>query len=212
MWDNNLNAQIAELFEGLRRDADKISASTPDQQAAVKQIMETVSSRVTAAVSGYLFDLYFALSEKTLEEPIFQEAGNANRFYALNLRQQIADRYQFNIQSLPAYGAGLDIHAISQAYAAAAAAAGSAAAGGILLGILHEVISLPFVVVIAGAALAGMGGGVTVYTKVVPARNQASLQDSAALFLTQLEGELRGWVGQVISFYNQKVDELKQTL
>lgn len=212
MSENNVKNHIKELFEELNTEVMNIVETTPDTDMATQHIMETVSGRVTAATEGYVFDLYSLLSKETLKEEIFQDAANANRFYELNLKKQIAEAYQFNIQSLKAYSTSLDFKEINRTYATAAATVGTAAAGGILLGILHGLVHIPFAVVIAGAVLAGIGGGSVTYMKIVPEKNKEGFQTAVNRFMEDLEQELLNWVDDVVDFYDQKVTELKQSL
>lgn len=212
MSENKVKNHIKGLFEELNTEVTNIVETIPDTDMATQHIMETVSGRVTAATEGYVFDLYSLLSKETLKEEIFQDAANANRFYELNLKKQIADAYQFNIQSLKAYSTSLDFKEINRTYATAAAAVGTAAAGGILLGILHGLVHIPFAVVIAGAFLAGIGGGSVTYMKIVPEKNKEGFQTAVNRFMDDLEQELLNWVDDVVNFYNQKVAELKQSL
>ena len=209
MSENEVKNHIKELFRELNTEVTNLVETIPDTDMATQHIMETVSGRVTAATEGYVFDLYSLLSKETLKEEIFQDAANANKFYELNLKKQIADAYQFNSQS---YNTSLDFKEINRTYATAAAAVGTATAGGILLGILHGVVHIPFAVVIAGAVLAGIGGGSVTYMKIVPEKNKKSFQTAVNQFMEDLEQELLNWVDDIINFYNQKVAELKQFL
>lgn len=212
MFDNKVKNHIKELFEELNAEVVNIVDSIPDTDMATKYIMESVSSRLTAATEGYVFDLYSVLSKETLKEAAFQDAENANKFYELNLKKQIAEAYQFDIRFLKTYSTGLDFNEINRTYVTAAATVGSAAVGGILLGILHGIVDLPFAVVIAGAVLAGIGGGSVTYMKVVPEKNREGFQTAVNRFMADLEQELLHWVDDVVDFYNKKVEELKRSL
>ena len=212
MSDNQVKRHIKKLFEELNVEVETIIESAPNSDVATQQIVETVSSGVTAATEGYIFDLYSILSKETLKEEVFQDDANANRFYALNLRGQIAEAYQFDVQSLEAYSTGVDFDEINRTYATATAAVGSAAVGGVLLGVLHGLVGLPFAVVIAGAVLAGIGGGGATYVKIVPERNKERFQVDVKRFMENLELELLHWVDEVVNFYDKKVEELKQSL
>lgn len=212
MFENKVKNHIVELFRELDTEVASIVEALPDTDIATQHIMETVSGKVTAATEGYVFDLYSVMSKETLKEEIFQDAVNANRFYELNLKKQIAEAYQFDIQSLKAYSTGLDFNEINRSYATAAAAVGSATVGGILLGILRGFLHIPFAVVIAGAVLAGIGGGSMAYMKIVPEKNKNGFRAAVDRFMEDLEQELLHWVDDVADFYNIKVAELKLSL
>lgn len=203
---------INELFVELNASVEEIIEATSSSDMATKQIMACVSSGITAASKGYISTLYSVLSKETLKETIFQDDANANKFYDMNLRQKLTDKYQFNIDSLEAYSKGLEYKEINQLYTSAAVAAGSAAVGGMLLGVLSGVVHLPMVVIIAGAVLAGIGGGGYTYSKYVPSKNKENYRIAVQSFMRDLEEEMLNWVDAVVEYYHQQVDELKKSL
>lgn len=203
---------IKNLFVDLKEEVTDIVRTSPSPTVATQRIMEFVSGKIAASSQGYMVDLYGELSKKTLSEEIFQDPANANKFYALNMRQKISDAYQFDVQDLRSYSTGVDFREINRVYASAGVAAGSAVVGGILMGVLSGVVDIPMVVIIAGAILAGVAGGGVTYVKVVPEKNKMNYLKAVAAFMVELEGELLNWVDEVVKFYNQKIAELKATL
>lgn len=203
---------IEKLFVEMNEEVSEIANTSPTSVIATQEIMEYVSSKISASSKGYMIDLYGELSKKTLSEKIFEDSANANKFYELNMRRKISDAYQFDVKDLNSYNAGVDFKEINRAYASAGAAAGTAAAGGILLGALSGVVHIPMVVIIAGAVLAGLSAGGVTYTKVVPEKNKSNFKEAVDAFMNSLKIELLNWVDNVVKFYNQKVEELKATL
>ena len=203
---------IKELFGEMKEEVFDIVNTSPSPKIATQNIMEYVSSKIAAASQGYMVDLYGELSRKTLNEAVFQDPANANKFYELNMRKKISDAYQFDIQDLKTYSTGIDFNEINRVYAAAGAAVGSAAVGGILLGALSGIVSIPMVVIIAGAVLTGIAGGGMTYAKIVPEKNRANFRKAVESFMGNLEDELFNWVDAVVEFYNEKVGELKTNL
>ena len=117
-----------------------------------------------------------------------------------------------NVDSLDSYSKGLDYKEINRLYASAAVAVGSVAVGGILLGALSGVVHIPMVVIIAGAVLAGIGGGAYTCVKYVPERNKQNYIVTVHTFMNSLESEMLNWVDSVLAYYDQQVDELKKSL
>lgn len=202
---------INELFVEMNKEVANIVRTSHTSSDATKSIMEFVSIKVASSSQSYMVDIYSEMSKKTLSEEIFKDSANANRFYELNMRQMINDAYRFDVQDLDAYSTGIDFKEINSAYVSAGIAVGSTAVSGILLGVLSGVVKIPMVIIIAGAVLVGIAGGVTC-TKTVPKINKANYLKSVHNFMTELENELLNWVDEVVKFYNQKVDELKDTL
>ena len=211
MYNNRTKEYINKMFVEINADINRIIKNSPTNEVATQQIMELASSKITASIQGYMIDIYSDLSKETLSEPIFQKAENANKFYELNLRQQISQAYQFDIQDLRAYTKGISYKEISKTYAVVGSAVGSAAVGGILLGILSGVVNLPMIVVIAGAIACGIAGGVVANSKVDNI-NKERYKSAVISFMNSLKNDLIKWVDAVIEFYNRKVSDLKKTL
>ena len=208
---NKTKEYIDEMFLKINTDVSKIIESSATVEIATQQIMETVSSKITVAIQGYMIDIYSELSKATLSEPIFQKPENANKFYGLNLRQKISQAYQFDIQDLRAYTEGISYNEIGKTYATAGAVVGSAAVGGILLGILSGTVHLPLVVVIAGAVACGVAGGMVADMRIDNI-NKDRYKNTIMIFMSSLKDDLIKWVDDVIAFYNQEVNDLKDTL
>lgn len=207
-----IKCYIEDLFVELNEEVEHIVKFSATSDMATKQIMDCVSSKITASSKSYIATLYSALSKATLKEADFEDDVNANKFYALNLRQKLAEKYQFSICNLDSYSKGLDFKEINQLYASAAVSVGSAAVGGILLGVLSGVVHIPMVVIIAGAVLAGIGGGCYTYFKYIPEKDKKNYIAAVNFFMKNLKNELLHWVDAVVTFYNQQVDNLKKSL
>lgn len=207
-----IKKSIRRLFEKMRADVDEIVETSPSFQNAAVEISEFVSARLAAAVPGYITDIDQELSQKVLQEEIFQDPANENKFYDFGIREQISKNYHFEVQTLSDYASEINYKEIDRLYVSAGAAIGSAAVGGILLGGLSGAVDLPLVVIIAGAVLAGLAGGGVTYTTVVPNLNKSRYTDVVHSFMKELETSLLGWVDKVETFYYQKVEELKATL
>lgn len=208
----NIKGYIKDLFVELNEEVNSIVTSSATSSMATKQIMDCVSSEITASCKSFIATLYSTLSKETLKEAIFEDDANANKFYDLNMRQKLSEKYQFSIGSLNSYSKGLEFKEINQLYTSAAIAVGSAAVGGILLGALSGVVNIPMVVIIAGAVLAGVGGGAYTYTKYVPENNKRNYLIAVNSFMKSLESEMMKWVDSVVAYYNQQMDELRNSL
>jgi hypothetical protein len=211
MSDNQVQGYIQELFEEIDEATTKMIEKSPTTAMATQEIMKYVSSSITAAVEGYMVDIYSALSKATLQGPAFQEPANANKFYELNLRRQIADVCRFDIENREAYRQGIDYKERNLIYCTAGVAVGSAAVGGVLLKALSSAVKISTGAVLAGAILCGIGGA-AVYSQVGPRKNKERQKTAVKVFLSNLKEELLRWVDEVEQFYIQKVEELKGTL
>lgn len=209
MSDVKRNIQL--LFEEMNGEVEKIITSSPTAEEATRAILGYVPEKVAMAAEGYMIDLYKVLSTETLNEPIFQSAANANKFYELQLRQKIATAYRFDVKDLQAYIEGKSFNEINTLYSTAIAGVGGAVVGGILLGLLSGVVvHIPVVGIIAGAFLAGLASA-GIYSGVSKTKKK-DYREAVHSFMIDLEKELMKWVDSVIDFYNFAVNELKATL
>lgn len=209
MSDVKRNIQL--LFEEMNEEVERIVTSSPTADMATQGILGYVPEKVAMAAEGYMIDLYRILSTNTLNEPVFQSAENANKFYELQLRQKIAAAYRFDVKDLKEYIEGKSFNEINALYSAAIAGVGGAVVGGVLLGLLSGVVvHIPVVGIIAGAFLAGLASA-GIYSGVSKTKKK-NYREAVQSFMSDLEKELMKWVDSVIDFYNSAVDGLKTTL
>lgn len=207
---DRLKYSIQVLFEVMNEEVDKIVNTSSSASQATKAILDYVPEKIASAAEGYMIDLYKVLSKETLEEPIFQTAANANRFYELQLRQKITSAYRFDVKDLQEYIEGKDFEAISNLYTTAAVGVGGAVVSGILLGALSGVVHIPIVGIIAGAFLVGLGCA-GIYASGSK-RKKSEYRAAVKTFMADLESEMVIWVDKVVEFYNSVVEGLKATL
>lgn len=220
MYENEVKEQFSSLIRKMMSELEKEVDKAPTFDVALDRVMRLVSSRLTAAGRGYLSSLYDALSDRTLAEPIFQNPTNANKFYAMDLDHKIVSAYKLDVKDLDSYRQGIGFNEVKRAYAIAIGALGSAVVGAagtlavkaILLRVLVKPLNIPFVVVIAGALLFALAGGIVTDKVIVPDKNKKRLKKSLKTFMKGLESDLHDWIDAVVSFYNKEVDVLKATL
>ncbi len=208
MYNNKVENNIKNLFIEINEKVKEIITDSKDSSIATQSIMDYVSSKITAASRGYMTDIYASLSKQTLSEDMFQDSENANKFYELNLRQQIFDAYQFDINDLATYKSGIGYKEINRIYASLGVAVGTLSLGGILRAALTKSLNIPLVVIIAGAVILGVG----TYLQAVPEYNRAKYNASVDAFISEIEKELLLWVEAVEEFFKQQVTTLKMTL
>lgn len=64
---------IKDLFGEMKEEVFDIVNTSPSSKIATQNIMEYVSGKIAAASQGYMVDLYGELSQKTLNEAVFQD-------------------------------------------------------------------------------------------------------------------------------------------
>lgn len=212
MSEMKVKTHIKELFTTMNAEVTNMVQNSYSSEKAIKDIMQYVSGKIASTSRGYMSTLYSSLSDQTLQEPIFQNVDNANRFFDLELDKKIVDAYKFDSKESTIFEKGLNLNEINRVYASAAAGVGTAAVGGILLGVLSGAVDIPVVGIIAGAIVAGLIGCGVTYCKIVPDINKQRFIEAVKTFMADLEQEMYKWVDGVIEFYNKQVEELKKTL
>nr|WP_304442814.1 hypothetical protein [uncultured Acetatifactor sp.] len=208
---SDVKTNIHLLFKEMNVEVKRIVASSHTADMATRGLLDYVPKKVAMAAEGYMIDLYKVLSANTLNEPVFQSAANANRFYELQLRQKIAAAYRFDVKELQDYIKGKSFNEINALYSTAIAGLGGLVVGGALLGLLSgAVVHISVAGIIAGAIVAGLASA-GIYTGVSKTRKKGYLI-AVQTFMADLEKELMKWVDNVIDFYNSAVNELKDRL
>lgn len=203
MYNKELKKQVHGLFLELKSKANDIVFEARTNTDATERIMRLVSSKISAEAEGYMVDMYACLVEKIKEEDYFKNPDNLNAFYRLNLRNELNDKYQFNIEDIDAYKMGIEYKEVNQLYASAGAAAGTLALGGILKFALSSIIGIPFAVVIAGAVVVACA---TYFA--VPTRNRSEYKKSVEKFMDDLENDILDWFVDVEVYFDEQVRTL----
>lgn len=196
--------QVEKMFCDLRSKSEEIVASSSVYKNASDRIMKLVSSRIAAESEGYIIDMYTLLAERIKQESFFQDPNHLNAFYRLNLREKLNDKYHFEVDSLDAFQKGVDYKELNRMYASLGAAAGTLAVGGILKFALSSVVSIPFTVIVAGAATVAFSS----YFKIVPSRNKIAFKKAVDAFLSDLEHDILNWLADVETFFESQINTL----
>lgn len=203
MYNKELEKQIHDLFTELKNKSDEIASQTRTNTEATERIMRLVSSTISAEAEGYMVDIYAGLVERIKADEFFKNPENLNSFYRLNLRNELNEKYQFNIENIDAYKKGIEYKEINQLYVAAGAAAGTLALGGILKFALSGVVGIPFAVVVAGALVAACAAYFS-----VPTKNRSEYKKAVDKFLKDLENDILDWFVDVEVYFDEQVRTL----
>lgn len=203
MYNKELEKQLHQLFDELSRKANQIASEARTNTEATDRIMRLVSSSISAEAEGYMVDMYACLVDKIKSEEYFKNPENLNAFYRLNLREELNEKYQFNIENIDAYKKGIEYKEINQLYVAAGAAAGTLALGGILKFALSSVIGIPFPIIIAGALVVACSAYFA-----IPTKNRKEYKKAVDKFMKDLENDILDWFVDVEVYFDEQVRTL----
>lgn len=205
LYNRELEQQVHKLFQELAAKTDKIILNSRTKAEATERIMRLVSSTISAEAEGYMIDMYACLVNKIKKEDYFKDPKHLNAFYRLNLREQLNQKYQFNIEDIDTYKKGIEYKEIHQLYIAAGTAAGTLAVGSILKFALLGVLKIPFVVIIAGAVAVAC----TTYS-VIPIRKKKEYKKAIDKFMRNLENDILNWFVDIEVYFDEQIRMLYQ--
>ncbi len=203
MYNTELRNEIHEMFQQLELKTSEIISSSMTFKIASERITNTVSSTIASESEGYIVDLYTELVKKIKEDEFFKNPDNLNAFYRLNLREELNDKYHFEVKTLDAYKKGIEFNEINTLYATAGAAAGTLALGGVLKFTISGLIHIPFAVIIAGAVAVALA---TYFS--VPQKNKKEFERAIKKFLHDMENEILDWLIEIESYFENQVRTL----
>lgn len=203
MYNSDIERQIHALFIELKKKSIKISSEARTNTNATERIMRLVSSTISAEVEGYIVDIYAGLLEKIKQDDYFKNQENLNAFYRLNLRNELNEKFQFNIENIDAYKKGISYKEINQIYVTVGAAAGTLALGGILKFALSSVVGIPFAIIIAGAVVIACASYFA-----IPTKNRKEYKKSIKKFLDELEEDILDWFVDIEIYCDERVRTL----
>ena len=149
--------------------------------------------------------MFIYLESEIEKDEYFKDPSNLNRFYRLNLRDELNEKYRFDVDSSMTYKNGVDFEEINKLYVTASAVAGTTALGGILKFAMSGAINIPIALIIAGAVVAG----VTAYFKVTE-KNKKKYEQAVEEYLDDMKKEILDWLDEVERYFRSRVASLKE--
>lgn len=203
MYNTEIEQDVRSMFQELENKSHEIISNSRTAKAATEKISEMVSSRITTESEGYIVDIYSSLSEKVREEDYFKDPKHLNDFFHLNLREQLNEKYHFEITSIEAFQKGIEYKEVNSLYIAAGTTAGTLAVGGILKFAIVGIIHVPLAVILAGAVAAGIAAYF-----VAPSKSKKNYTLAVHKNLHDLENEILNWLVEIEEYFNQQVRTL----
>jgi hypothetical protein len=198
------------MFSDLSKRANEIIAKATSVDDAIARATHLVSSEVSTRSKTILSDMLDDLTNSVLETEFFADISKQNAFYRVNLQEEILGKYQF------APSASVNYVEASRALQALKVggltfAAGAAIEVGVVLiaGLsLSSLVPIP----LSALIVASIGAALTDYYAIEPARNKKNLAIAFEEYLRQAKQQFLNWFDEVEHFFNQRVEEIKQTI
>lgn len=210
MYSTTIKPKVYTMFTDLRKKAATIVAESSNSNEAVTTVTKLVSSELSTRSKSILSDMLFDLSDKLMETEFFSDISKQNKFYEINLRQEILSKYQFSQSATVNYQeASREIQSLKIG-GATLLAGGVIEVGVVLIAGLSFSSLVP--VPISLLIVASIGAAVADYYAIEPARNKKALAVALDNYLIQAQKQFLDWFDEVEVFFNKRVEEIKQTM
>lgn len=210
MHSTKIRPKVDVMFDELKQRVSAILMESFTTNEAIINVTKLVSSELATRSKFILSDMLFDLSDNLMETDFFADIARQNKFYEINLRQEILGKYQFApdttvnykensrvLQALKVGGATIVVGGVAEISATLIAGLSISSLAPISIGAL--------VAVSLGAALAD-------YYVIEPKRNKTALAKALDQYLIGAKQQFLDWFDEVEKYFNMRVEEIKQMM
>lgn len=210
MYSTTIKPKVNEMFNDLEKKVSSIIKESSTSNEATKNATKIVSSELAARSKLILSDMLYALSDSLMETDFFSDIGNQNKFFEINLRQEILSKYQFAPTVSVNYEEALRTLQALKAGGVTLAAGATIEVGTVLIAGLSfsSLVPIPISVLM----VASIGVALADYYAIEPVRNKKKLILAFQNYLAQTKQQFLNWFDEVERYFNVRVEEIKQTM
>ena len=210
MYSAVIKPKVDTLFDDLRNKVMVIVSESASSNEAVNKVSKLVSSELTTRSKSILSDMLFELSDALMDTEFFSDISKQNKFFEIDLRQEILNKYQFSSSTAVNFKeAAREVQALK--VGATTLVVGGAIEIGIVLiaGLsLSNLVPIP----ISALIIASIGATVADYYAIEPTRSKKALAQALDNYLVQAKSQFSSWFDEVENFFNTRVEEIKLTM
>jgi len=199
MYSETLEPKVNSMFEGIHNQVSSIIKSQVKIEDARREVALAVASETTAKGKTILNDMFAYLSDRLLESPGFSSIEKQNKFFELNLRSEINEKYNFETHGK------VDFEESNKIVKPITAAAGTAALGGLLVFALSPASP---VVPVAAVIVASLSAFCLTYFVIEPNSSKAKFAFAVKKYIDELKVQFLAWIVEVENYFNKRVEEL----
>ncbi|CEP34092.1 MULTISPECIES: hypothetical protein [unclassified Halomonas] len=209
MHNKKIKTKVDKMFNDLRTEVTKILDETNSFNDSVHRISQRVSSEMVSRSKNILSDMLFELDDALFETPFFAtHITRQNEFLALNLRQEILNKYQFTLNTTVDYQEAPRIMQAAKVGGGVLAIGGISTIGAVLATGLSVSNLVPVPVGLLFAA--AFGAAMTNYLIVEPNRNKKNLYLAIEKYLSEAQQQIHNWFNEVENYFDRRAGEIKQ--
>lgn len=211
MYSDAIESKIDKMFRDLRKEIHRNIDESFSSNDAVNTICDYVRSEMESRSKTMLSDMLFELNDSVLQTSFFADnIAGQNAFLAHNLRQEVLSKYQFTTTNT------IDYKEASWVVEAAKVGGGVLAVGGVcgigivLIGGLSfsSLVPIPVGMLFAIA----FGAAIADYFLIEPNRNKKQFFSAIDKYFSEAKEQYFNWFDEIENYFNNRVDEIKQTI
>lgn len=210
MYSDRIVSKVDVLFGELKQKLDSLIAESSSCAEVADCVEESVSSELTARGNSILSDMLFDLTDALFASDSYSDIAKQNRFIQTNLRQEILNKYHFNVDCT------IDYKESSSIANALLAGGGTLLVGGIIGMGYVRIKELSFSVLapipVGVLIAASIGMAFLDYFAVEPIRNKKSLYAAIDDYLDSEKRHFISWIDDIEQYFNKRVEEIEQLL
>lgn len=184
-------------YEILDRFHRNINVGMPKKHV-MDDIIKTTVNKFTLESKIIITKVYNLMADRTLAEPMFQNANNGAAFYKMDVEEELNEKFNFEITSKIEYeekGNKINIWFVDVVITVI---------GGVISISLKKASPIIVAVVIAGI--------MTVINKNKENNKKEDLTALVKEYLESVKQSLLSWVDSIAEYYDERVNELKKEL
>lgn len=210
MYSAAIKPKVGTIFNDLRKKVSSAVAESSTSNEALNKVTRIVSSELTTRSKSILSDMLFDLSDKTMADEFFSDIARQNKFFEINLRQEILSKYQFAPSTTVNYKEASRTVQALKVGGATFVVGGAIEIGVVLIAGLSfsNLVPIPISVLI----VASIGTALADYYAIEPTKNKKALTQALDNYLVAAEQQFLNWFDEVEQYFNMRVEEIKQTL
>ncbi len=202
MYSKTLKSKIEVMFSEMGDKVSDIITNAPSFRMASDNIATLVASETATRSKTMLSDLYSEMSKQVLDS--LHDISKQNRFYEVNLRQEIFDKYNFEVPSN-----GINFKEANRVYCSIAAGVGTMAVGSVFVFALSSTgPAIPIALVVAASIAAFCAS----YFKAMPSTNKSNFNTAVNKYLLEVKLEYIAWFDEVERYFNTRAEVIKLSI
>lgn len=209
MYSTTIKPKVDVMFDDLRKKVSSIVTEAASADEAIGNVQRLVGSELATRSKSILSDMLFNLSDNLMKTEFFADITRQNKFYEINLRQEILSKYQFTPGTTVNYKVSSGKQALKVGgtvlFVGGVAEIGYILIKGLSFSDLKPISIFAIIVASISAALAD-------YFAIEPIKSKKVLAQALDSYLVEAKQQFLNWFDEVENHFNKRVEEIKQTL